>query len=195
MIEEKIRKGMEMFADSDAPFEIVLPDGNSNQRQCHARIGIDGPSDKVSLDWRVQPSDNTESSVEFWLDDLGPVPPDFVSMTIEGPGGVLPVSVSSDPLALPYFLQTDSGEIVGVAYFVPALNANRRGHFRIQLFATASIEDIGPFAPSGIWKLSFSIAEPHALVGLKGWVVRDETLPGFPNFCLLYTSPSPRDRG
>ena len=182
LIEEKIRKGMEIFADSDAPYEIVLPDGNSNQRQCHARIGIDGPSDKVTLDWRVQPADNTESSVEFWLDDLGPVPPDFVSMTIEGPGGVLPVSVSSDPLALPYFLQTDSGEIVGVAYFVPALNANRRGHFRIQLFATASIEDIGPFAPSGIWKLSFSVAEPHALVGLKGWVVRDETLPGFPNF-------------
>ncbi|MEP0209985.1 MAG: S8 family serine peptidase [Paracoccaceae bacterium] len=182
IIEEKIRKGMKAFDDSDVPHEIVLPDGNSNQRQCHARVGIDGPSDSVSLDWRVQPSDNSESSVEFWLDDLGTVPPDYVSMSVDGPGDVLPVTVSSDPLAPPQVLQSISGETAGTAYFVPAPNSNRRGHFKIQLFATDSIEDVGPFAPSGIWKLSFSITEPHALVGLKGWIVRDESLPGFPNF-------------
>ena len=182
LIEEKIRRGMKEFDDSNVAHEIVLPGGNSNQRQCHARVGIDGPSDSVVLDWRVQPSDNSESSVEFWLDDLGTVPSNYVSMTVDGPGDVLPVTVSCDPLAPPQVLQSTLGDVAGTAYFVPALNANRRGYFKIQLFATDSIENVGPFAPSGIWKLSFSIEEPHALVGLKGWIVRDESLPGFPNF-------------
>ncbi len=182
LIEEKIRKGMKKFAKTDAKYEIVLPDGNSNQRQCHARIGIDGPADTVSLNWRVQPSDQSESAVEFWLDDLGPVPSDFVTLGINGPGNILPVSVTCDPLAPPQVLQNPHGVVVGTAYFDPAAGPNKRGHFKVQLFATSSIENVGPFAPSGIWTFSFSIVEPHALVGLKGWVVRDESLPGFPNF-------------
>jgi hypothetical protein len=73
--------------------DIVVPAGNGYQSQTHANtvlgnIGSTDPSDSVTLNWRVQPDDRTQSFLELWMCD--PALPDEairdLCITVRPPG-------------------------------------------------------------------------------------------------------------
>ena len=178
----KIRKGLKKLRKENPGCEIVLPAGNGNLNRCHARLSLNASNDPVSLDWRIQPQDNSVSDVEIWLDETGPVAQDHVSLTVQGPGGIPPVTVDCTPGLPAQDLSDLDSKVVGRVHFERAQNNKKRGHFNIHVFATASIaEPAKPYAPFGIWNLALQTGAAGD-VGMKAWIRRDETLPGFPEF-------------
>lgn len=183
-IEKKIRNALIKAANQTIKCEFVLPAGNGNESRCHARIEICGdPPRQKSLDWRVQPSDRSLSALQIWLDEEGQVSDDFVTLTVDGPGGIEPVEVPSQHPVAWQELVNEQDERLGLVYFLGAnVGPFKRGHFGVFLYATDSPEDVGPFAPSGLWKLHLEAPEHSGDVRAKAWVIRDETLPGYPVF-------------
>ncbi|WP_306145609.1 S8 family serine peptidase [Roseibium sp. MMSF_3412] len=183
-IEKKIGGALSKASHDKIKCEFVLPAGNGNESRCHARIEIDsGHTREKSLDWRVQPSDRSLSALQIWLDEKGAVADDYVTLTVDGPGGIEPVEVPSHHPVAWQELLNEEGERLGLVYFLGAnVGPFKRGHFGVLLYATDSPEDVGPFAPSGLWKMHLEAPEKSGDVGARAWVIRDETLPGYPVF-------------
>lgn len=58
---------------------LVLPAGNAYQSRTHANALLEktskgGKPDEVTLHWRVQPDDHSQSFLELWLADASPLP-------------------------------------------------------------------------------------------------------------------------
>lgn len=183
-IEKKIGGALSKASHEKIKCEFVLPAGNGNESRCHARIEIGGgQSREKSLDWRVQPADRSLSAVQIWLDEKGTVPDDFVTLSVDGPGGISPVEVPSHHPVAWQELLNEQDERLGLVYFLGAnVGPFKRGHFGVLLYATHSPENVGPFAPSGLWNMHLKAPEKSGNVGARAWVIRDETLPGYPVF-------------
>lgn len=167
--------------------QFLLPAGNNNVLQCHARLCLTPAQPSQTLDWRLQPEDRSVSAVQLWLDKKGKVPEDFVRLTVTGPGKIAPVDLASEPSGIARNLRDQNGTIVGSVSFVPANTGNfKRGHFVVLLDATSHPHTDTPETPSGVWQLTLTApgkpGKKKKPVGLKAWVLRDETLPGFPGF-------------
>ncbi|WP_421984259.1 hypothetical protein [Roseibium sp.] len=183
LVEAKIRNALSTATKDAIKCQFVLPAGNGNESRCHARVELHEGARTQTLNWRVQPSDGSMSAVQIWLDKENKVKDDYAVLTVDGPGGIAPATISSHhPLAWQE-LRDENDDSIGLIYFAGAnIGPYKRGRFGILLFATDSPEDVGPFAPSGIWTLQLTAPNPTGNVGMKAWVVRDETLPGFPVF-------------
>ncbi|WP_422383780.1 hypothetical protein [Roseibium album] len=184
IVETKIRDVLLKAEEKCFRCECVLPAGNGNESRCHARIEIGGDTHRSKvLDWRVQPSDRSMSAVQIWLDTENKVASDYATLTVEGPGSIAPASVPTHHPVSWQELVNDTGERIGLVYFLGAgIGPFKRGHFGVSLYATDSPADVGPFAPSGSWKLKLEAPQGSGDVGAKAWIIRDETLPGFPVF-------------
>lgn len=184
IVEAKINKALVEAKNRCFKCECVLPAGNGNESRCHARIEISGDMQRSqTLDWQVQPSDRSMSAVQIWLDKKNGVAADYATLTVNGPGGIAPATVPTQHPVSWQQLTNKKGERIGLVYFLGAgIGPFVRGHFGILLYATDSPQNVGPFAPSGPWKLHFEAPLASGDVGAKAWIIRDETLPGFPVF-------------
>lgn len=181
LIEREIEAMLQAVRAFEPNSQIVLPAGNGNQSRCHAKIELTKDEQKKTLPWRVQPGDASISSAQVWLDAEGSG--QSVTLTIEGPGGLPPVSLNSSGLFDLALLQDSAGALVGIAYYLsPTLSIYKRGLFQLMLFATSHPLDVGPFAPSGLWNLTLQANPEGGAIGMHAWIERDETLPGFSEF-------------
>ncbi|MEM6565779.1 MAG: S8 family serine peptidase [Pseudomonadota bacterium] len=181
LIERQIDAALQQARNLNVNSQFVLPAGNGNQSRCHARIELTSCTPSQSLPWQVQPADRSVSAVQLWLDDG--VHNDTVTLKIKGPGGLGEVDLSSAGIFDLALLTDDSNKIVGVAFYLsPLLTDFDRGYFGVYLFATDSPEDVGPFAPAGVWDLTVEADVKKGTIGAHFWIERDETLPGFFEF-------------
>jgi len=173
-------------AGANSPVRIVLPAGNTHAARCHAEVAFKAPGEVVHLHMRVQPDDQTPSTVQFWLPYAGPGGPaqSRVSLSVETPDGVQ--SPWIDEAAGQQFSLLSNGQeyCLGLYSFVPTPTG--RGVFRIDLSPTGrvlpstSAGDPGTVAPSGVWiiRLRNTLLAPGDKV--EAWIERDDLLYGYP---------------
>jgi hypothetical protein len=180
LIESLIKAKLQKAQLLNPNCQFVLPAGNGNQNRCHARVELTADEPAKTLNWQVQPADASISAVQIWLDTEG-----FgqsVDLTVQGPGGLNPVALDASLLWDLGILEDDAGTFIGFAYYLsPLITPFERGFFGVELFATSSPLDVGPFAPAGSWELTLS-TDTGEDVGMHAWIERDETLPGFSEF-------------
>ncbi len=163
---------------------MVLPSGNGNLSRCHAQIDLTATQPSMALNWRVQPEDLTISTVEVWLPKLGAPPPgDLVSLRVDHPAADGPITVSSQAGAGAVLRASDGTEVGRIAFSAPA-PPTRRGRFTVSIRPTAAADRLVPLAPSGVWTLTLARGDGAGTADLRlqSWILRDETLPGFPLF-------------
>jgi Subtilase family len=181
LIESVIKAKLQEARSLNPNCQFVLPAGNGNQNRCHARVALTGDEPAKTLNWQVQPADASISAVQIWLDNEG-----FgqnVDLTVQGPGGLDPVTLDTSADLDLGVLVDDAGTLIGVAYYLSSfITPFKRSVFGVILFATASPFDVKPFAPSGRWELTLGTDAGGEDVGMHAWIERDETLPGFSEF-------------
>lgn len=169
------------IAQANAPVRVVLPSGNSHQSRCHAQVDLASTGTVAELRMRVQPDDQTPSTVQFWLPPRpnGGPPGSRVSLEVEAPDGTstgwidegaaqsLPLPGNGPPYCL-----AEHGVQDG------------RGVFRIDLHPTVRLHPVLPAssatAPAGLWtiRLRNDALAPGSTV--QAWIERDSTLYGYP---------------
>lgn len=160
-----------------ARFNAILPAGNDNLSQVHARFELQ-PNDVQSLDWRVQPDDDTSNFVEVWVEKL---------LT---PGTVLaPIDIDVVPpgAADGDFLPASSGQIIelkdglGRVYcdaVEPEDGASVRFRYLICLAPDHFVKGGKVGAAAGQWKIRFRNSGDTAHT-VRATVQTDQaTLPG-----------------
>lgn len=60
----------QLIAASGLAAQLVVPAGNAYQDQTHANARLE-PGESVTLHWRIQPDDHSQSFLECWLQDAG----------------------------------------------------------------------------------------------------------------------------
>ncbi len=163
------------------PKTAVLPAGNSNNKRCHALFALSNAQNLKLIDWRIQPGDHSESMVQFWTRKGTAIPDEAVTLTVNAPGAVGPVALDCTPGAPDQELKSNGEIVATLSYRAPVAPTNR-GVFRLSAVPSAHLGNTDPFAPSGPWRITLT---KGAMVGnfkIKSWIVRDETLPGFPEY-------------
>ena len=183
LLEQAVDK---IVASSNSPVRIVLPAGNTHGSRCHAEVTFRVPGEVVELHMRVQPDDQTPSTVQFWMPYAAAGGPatSRVSLSVETPDGIQSAWIdeaAGPPLSLP-----GSGQeyCLGEYSFVPAPTA--RGVFRIDLLPTVRVLPSAPasgadiVAPSGTWiiRLRNTLLGPSDRI--EAWIERDDLLYGYP---------------
>lgn len=164
---------------------VVLPAGNSNLTRTHARVVLDTRS-TVTLDLRVSPDDRTASFVEMWVPsaDLTGQPPSLRLLRVTPPWGKqsAPVDFSKDRSS--QNLLDENNNVVGELSWrikdQPIRTSKYKGVVTLCIRPTASFDRRLQLAPSGIWKIEFTGTGIDSKDAIEVWVLRDETIPGYP---------------
>lgn len=167
------------------PVPIVLPAGNSNLTRTHARVVFDTRA-TVTLDLRVSPDDSTASFVEMWVPsaDLTGQPPSLRLLRVTPPWGKqsAPVDFSKDRSS--QNLLDENNNVVGELSWrikdQPIRTSKYKGVVTLCIRPTASFDRRLLLAPSGIWKIEFTGTGIDSKDAIEVWVLRDETIPGYP---------------
>ncbi|WGH79593.1 S8/S53 family peptidase [Jannaschia ovalis] len=136
------------------PIRIQMPAGNSNLYRCAARLALH-PDDPRSLNWRIQPADQTSNHVEIWTppyDSSDRLDPADFAIALAEPGAApqwaaAPVpgqSVSFGPYS----------EFACVEHEVVPGGPTRRLVFLIRVAQTFAVDPAaGALAPAGLWRI------------------------------------------
>jgi len=145
------------------PVTIVLPAGNRNLAQGHARGGAE-----LSADWRLQPGDRTSNYLDVRIAGSGPV---TLDLSPPSGGAMVQVQLATDDARS----LTWQGQAIGRA----VLESTDAGQLRLGIaLAPTDPADSGRCpAPSGCWKLKVSV--PDNTAQIEAWVLRDDSPPGF----------------
>jgi hypothetical protein len=174
-----------LVLEEKMPMRIVLPAGNGHAARCHAEADFQ-TGELVDLPWRVQPDDQTPSTVQIWMPHVGDLAPTASRMefSIVTPAGEESLWLGEQPGA--WMALRDRGEIICRAdyKFMPLPTA--RGVFTVTLEPTARLlpaEPVAPgieVAPHGVWRLrmrNLSLTGPD---WPKLWIARDDVVLGYP---------------
>ena len=162
---------------------VCLPSGNRFLSACHCELTKDylaAGGNTRTLTWRLQPDDQTESFVEFWMPATNSVPATpRISMTVEPPGGPKSKVVTEiDGDHWVWQPMGPAGQVVAeIAYYYmgPPI---RKGVFSISVQRTRSFDQSLELAPSGDWKIEVTM-DPAAFGDtdvVNGWIQRDDTI-------------------
>jgi hypothetical protein len=161
---------------------IVVPAGNGYQSRTHANalLGAAGsvtPGGSVTLNWRVQPDDQTQSFLELWLCD--PALPDEairdIFITVRPPGHAHPFP----PMGVGQSGVWPSALAPKCSLMFPQRSAlGRQGTCALLALApTFSHQAATRTAPFGVWQVTI---ENHGLnpVALDSYIERDDVAMG-----------------
>lgn len=166
----------------DGRLDIVVPAGNGYQSRTHANATLGGAgseetTDTVTLNWRVQPDDQTQSFLELWLCD--PALPDEpirdLSITVQPPGHAQPLP----PISVGQSGVWPSAQAPRCALLFPQRSAlGRQGTCALLALApTFSHQPEAITAPCGVWQVTI---KNHGLnpVVLDAYIERDDVAMG-----------------
>ncbi|MCU0925081.1 MAG: hypothetical protein MUF44_03275, partial [Hydrogenophaga sp.] len=165
----------QLIALSGGRLQIVVPAGNGYQSRTHANQTL-APGESVTLGWRVQPDDRTQSFLELWLGDpaLPSEPVRDVAITVQPPGHP----------ALPDMKVGQAGVWPSVDAPACGLIFPRRSALGTQ--ATCALLAVAPTfshraevttAPFGLWQVTITNQGLNPLV-LDAHVERDDVAMG-----------------
>ena len=162
--------------------DIVVPAGNGYQSQTHANVTLgasesEGSSDSVTLHWRVQPDDQTQSFLELWLCDpaLPAEPIRDISITVHPPGQAEPLPA----LGVGQAGVWPTAASPQCALVFPRKSAlGRQGTCALLALApTFSHASGATTAPFGTWKVTICNHGLNAVV-LDAYIERDDVAMG-----------------
>jgi hypothetical protein len=162
--------------------KVVIPAGNGRQSRTHAHFGlaISGDSqgrDSLTLNWRNQPDDNTESYLEIWMEDGVDLRIDITTPN----GDVLAPVMPGDVKFLSYTGQAtwpaaQPDVIFAAIYNQPALDAAQLGPGRgvmLALAPTHNLANTRKTAYHGIWKVKVTNLS-NRVATIDGYIERDD---------------------
>jgi hypothetical protein len=167
----------QLIASRPTPLRVVLPAGNHYLARCHARFRMPAKTPLSTLietlQWRVQPDDQSVSFMEIWLPHSAPPPPQ-VEVRITTPSGV------RSPWIVPggqWKWPTPAFVLFSAQYFniVPV---GSRPMILLAIAPTAEVTAAPRTAPSGTWRVEVKNTGPEILV--DAWVQRGDTPFGYP---------------
>jgi hypothetical protein len=167
----------ELVFKRDAPTDIVMPVGNDNlfrgtaraivgKKKSNRAYGHLDPQEKLSLDWRVPPSDRSSNFMELWFPPLGDDGDDVQFRLI--PPGTTPtddmwhcVVAPKGATSADQYMDALGGAVRIYRGMRPNADmTQRRPHIVIGLMPTeffGSMADPAPvLAPAGLWKVEVS---------------------------------------
>lgn len=166
----------------DGRLEIVVPAGNGYQSRTHANATLGGADsvsscESVTLNWRVQPGDQTQSFLELWLCD--PALPEEgirdLSITVQPPGHAQPLP----PISVGQSGVWPSTREPQCGLFFPRRSAlGRQGTCALLALAPTFSHHAGvTTAPFGTWRVTI---QNHGLnpVVLDAFIERDDVAMG-----------------
>jgi len=150
--------------------QIVLAAGNSYQLRTHANKTL-SKGERITLDWRGQPDDSTQSFVELWIEEDR----EGLEIRLTPPGcAPLPALKLGESR-----MWTNGGKQPLCALIYPETVATgRRGTCALLAVAPSfSFEQATATAPSGVWKIEL-INTGKKPVTVDAYVERDDVVVG-----------------
>lgn len=168
----------QLIATRATPLRVVFPAGNHYLARCHARFALRAatPSRRPvkTLEWRVQPDDQSASFVEIWLPHstaTQAVPKVEVRITTPG-GAVSPWIAPGGDWAWPSPL-----DVRFYAVYVDPFPAGSRPRILLGVAPTAQVSAAPRTAPSGTWRIE--VRNTGRAITVHAWVQRGDTPPGY----------------
>jgi hypothetical protein len=155
--------------------KVVIPAGNGYQSRTHANFQLQ-PSQHISLNWRVQPDDTTESYLELWMQEGARLQLDIIM-----PSGRSLRSVQEGDVEFLDYINPFNGlpdAILGVCYNPIAQgNLGPGPGLVLALAPTSSLAGVRATAPHGVWKVVVTNVGTCETV-VDGYIERDDDAAG-----------------
>lgn len=166
----------QLIAASGLNAQLVVPAGNAYQAQTHANARL-APGESVTLHWRVQPDDHSQSFLECWLQDV-----EQAQHTVAGVQMALTPPGQQQPL--PSLAVGETGVWPSTAapqcalLFPPSSALGAPGACALLAVAPTARWFPGTVcSPPGVWRLTITNRGPHAVV-LDACIERDDEIVG-----------------
>lgn len=160
-----------------APFNVVLPSGNSRLARCHARHSFTAVGQRRRMHWAVQPDDATPSGMQIWLPHPASNPDSPVlSIRVRPPGGAWGPWTTENQVCTG---SIGASVVFAMVYLGAALNGDRSTVW-LWLAPTATHHPTQSLAPSGIWDVELRRESAGRRFVAHAWIQRDDKPFGYP---------------
>lgn len=155
-------------AEGKAPVRVVLPAGNENLDQGHARVTLRAEQPSHQFDWRILPEDQTANYLEIWSDVVKGNAPLPLSIKVTAPDGTTTQNTVGEA-ALSYL---DVGPFARI-YCQSRIGKGQNGtlsarqRYLICIAPTLAYEAGAAQAPSGLWQVEVTLAKGSYREGLE----------------------------
>jgi Subtilase family len=166
-----LERGIDLRIKQHKPrLQVVIPAGNAYQTRAHANFCLE-PNKDLTLHWRVQPDDATESYVELFTEDHGRLQ---VTITLPDGSTLAPITRGSiNTYSRPFNAPTP---ITGVTY-MPPVPPQKDESVLIAIAPTVSMTATRNTAPHGLWKIKVKNTGNKKTV-VDAYIERDDVALG-----------------